>query len=113
MVPNEIFFFLLRNVAQETLNQVEDIETALNSSEHVRHEVMTLQGHTDEMIANINNITETVSKHPPVSLQRRHAAPLSTHVSRGVSRQARSEKCAYFLLVKYYTSRFKSEKRNF
>lgn len=66
-----MFFFsiLLRNVAQETLNQVEGIETALNSSEHVRQEVMSLQEQTDEMIANINNITETVRKHLPVSLQ--------------------------------------------
>ena len=62
------FFFLLRNVAQETLDQVEDIEANLNSSEHVRQEVMTLQEQTDEMIANINNITETVSKHHPVLL---------------------------------------------
>lgn len=56
-------------MAQETLNQVEGIETALNSSEHVRQEVMPLQEQTDEMIANINNITERVRKHLPVSLQ--------------------------------------------
>ena len=62
-----VFFFLIRNVAQETLNQVENIETALNSSEHVRQEVMSLQEQSDEMIANINNITETVSKYHPVS----------------------------------------------
>jgi len=62
------FFSLLRNVAQETLDQVEDIEANLNSSEHVREEVMALQEQTDEMIANINNITETVSRHHPVSL---------------------------------------------
>lgn len=53
-------------MAQETLDQVEDIETTLNSSEHVRQEVVSLQEQTDEMIANINNITETVSKHNPV-----------------------------------------------
>jgi len=63
-----VFFFLSRNVAQETLDQVEDIEANLNSSEHVREEVMALQEQTDEMIANINNITETVSRHHPVSL---------------------------------------------
>lgn len=61
------FFFPIRNVAQETLNQVNDIETALNSSDHVRQEVMSLQGQTDQMISNINNITETVSKYPPIS----------------------------------------------
>lgn len=57
-------FFPIRNVAQGTLNQVDDIETALNSSDHVRQEVMSLQGQTDQMISNINNITETVSKTP-------------------------------------------------
>ena len=57
-------FSLIRNVAQGTLNQVDDIETALNSSDHVRQEVMSLQGQTDQMISNINNITETVSKTP-------------------------------------------------
>ena len=61
------FFFPIRNVAQETLNQVDDIETALNSSDHVRQEVTSLQGQTDQMIANINNITETVSKYLPIS----------------------------------------------
>lgn len=61
------FSFPIRNVAQETLNQVNDIETALNSSDHVRQEVMSLQGQTDQMISNINNITETVSKYPPIS----------------------------------------------
>ena len=54
-------------MAQETLDQVENIETALNSSEHVRQEVMSLQEQSDEMIASINSITETVSKLYPVS----------------------------------------------
>ena len=47
-------------MAQETLGQVVDIETAINSSEYVRQQVVDLQQETDEMIADINNITETV-----------------------------------------------------
>ncbi|PFX13764.1 Laminin subunit gamma-1 [Stylophora pistillata] len=51
------------NVAQETLNQVQGIETALNSSEHIRQQVTSLQQETDGMVADINNITETVEHH--------------------------------------------------
>ena len=50
------------NVAQETLNQVQGIETAMNSSEHIRQQVMSLQQETDGMVADINNITQTVRK---------------------------------------------------
>ena len=50
------------NVAQETLNQVQGIEKAMNSSEHIRQQVMSLQQETDGMVANINNITQTVRK---------------------------------------------------
>ena len=49
-------------MAQETLSQVQDIETAINSSEHVRQEVLSLQQQTDGMITNINNITKRVRK---------------------------------------------------
>ena len=79
-------FFSIRNVAQETLNQVDDIETALNSSDHVRQEVMSLQGQTDQMIANVNNITETVSKYPPIS-----AAPFLTMVKEARDSVAKRE----------------------
>ena len=55
------FFFLSQsNVAQETLNQVQGIETAMNSSEHIRQQVVSLQQETDGMVADINYITQTV-----------------------------------------------------
>ena len=57
------FFFLSQsNVAQETLNQVQGIETAMNSSERIRQHVVSLQQETDGMVADINNITQTVRK---------------------------------------------------
>ena len=57
------FFFLSQsNVAQETLNQVQGIETAMNSSEHIRQLVMSLQQETDGVVADIDNITQTVRK---------------------------------------------------
>lgn len=79
-------------MAQETLDQVEDIETTLNSSEHVRQEVMSLQEQTDEMIANINNITETVSKHNPVLFHWKCAEPCSTRSVREQGSQSQSGK---------------------
>ena len=51
-----------RNVAQETLSQVEEIETAINSSEYTRRKVVSLQQQTDTMVSNINNITQSVRK---------------------------------------------------
>ena len=56
------FPFFRKVVAQETLNQVQGIETAMNSSEHIRQQVMSLQQETDGMVADINNITQTVQK---------------------------------------------------
>lgn len=47
-------------MAQQTLNQVQEIETAINSSEHIRQEVISVQQQTDTKIADINNITRTV-----------------------------------------------------
>ena len=57
-------FFILSqsNVAQETLNQVQGIETAMNSSEHIRQQVMSLQQETDGVVADIDNITQMVRK---------------------------------------------------
>ena len=50
------FFFILQsNVAQEILNQVQGIETAMNSSEHIRQLVMSLQQETDGVVADIDN----------------------------------------------------------
>ena len=57
-----LFLSLSRTVAQETLSQVQGIDSAVNSSEHIRQEVMSLQRQTDTMIANINNITQTVNE---------------------------------------------------
>lgn len=47
---------------QETLSVVQSIEDALNSSESIRQEVMSLHQETDQMIANISNITQTVNE---------------------------------------------------
>ena len=57
-----LFLSLSRTVAQETLSQVQGIDSAVNSSEYIRQEVMSLQRQTDTMIANINNITQTVNE---------------------------------------------------
>ena len=71
LVDCTVFYLLLlcsfsflpqSNVAQETLNQVQGIETAMNSSEHIRQQVVSLQQETDGMVADINNITQTVRK---------------------------------------------------
>ena len=53
---------VLRTAVQETLSVVQSIEDALNSSESIRQEVMSLHQETDQMIANISNITQTVGK---------------------------------------------------
>jgi len=50
------------NVAEKTLSSVQSIESAVNSSEDIRREVLSVHQQTDEMITRINNITQTVNE---------------------------------------------------
>lgn len=50
------------NVAEKTLSSVQGIESAVNSSEDIRREVLSVHQQTDEMITRINNITQTVNE---------------------------------------------------
>ena len=47
-------------MAEKTLSSVQGIESAVNSSEDIRREVLSVHQQTDEMITRINNITQTV-----------------------------------------------------
>ena len=53
-------FFLHRNVSETTLEQVNEIERKIKEARERREEARKLQNSTDEMVAEINQITKEV-----------------------------------------------------
>ena len=57
------FVWLYSEQTESTLKQVEEIETAIREAGELRAETRNLQRDTDSMVAEINNITQSVSCH--------------------------------------------------
>jgi DNA-binding protein H-NS len=53
-------FFVNRNVSETTLEQVNEIERKIKEARERREEARKLQNSTDEMVAEINQITKQV-----------------------------------------------------